>query len=187
MKYLVVGLGNIGTEYLDTRHNIGFMILDALASASNVIFESSRYADKTSIKHKGRTIILIKPTTYVNLSGKAVRYWLQKENIPTENLLIITDDLSLPLGKIRIKAKGGDAGHNGLKSIAAVLGNTNYPRLRFGIGNEFSKGRQVDFVLGAFDNDEKKMIAPQVEKAIDAIKSFSTIGIERTMNYFNTK
>lgn len=187
MKYLVVGLGNIGDEYTNTRHNIGFQVLDALAKASNTAFKDSRRAFKAEIKHKGRTLVLIKPTTYMNLSGRAVNYWLQKEKIPIENMLVITDDLALPFGKIRIRAKGGDAGHNGLKNINETLGSSKYSRLRFGIGNEFSKGQQVDFVLGEWDDDEVKMLPERIELCTSAIKDFSVIGIQRIMNQYNNK
>ena len=147
-KYLIVGLGNIGSEYAETRHNIGFRVLDALAGVSDTFFKPDRYGDTAEIKFKGRTIRLLKPSTYMNLSGNAVRYWLKKENVEQENLLIIVDDLALPLGTLRLRARGSDGGHNGLKSIDAVLGNNNYARLRFGIGNDFPQGHQVNFVLG---------------------------------------
>ncbi|MDA3892891.1 MAG: aminoacyl-tRNA hydrolase [Salinivirgaceae bacterium] len=187
MKYLITGLGNIGPEYFKTRHNIGFQVLDALAEASNLVFTDSRRAFKTELKHKGRTLILIKPTTYMNLSGKAVNYWMQKENIPLENLLVITDDLALPFGKIRIKAKGGDAGHNGLKSINETLGTNEYARLRFGIGNEFGAGQQINYVLGEWDEEERAAKDERVKKCVEAILSFPRIGIQRTMNQFNNK
>ena len=187
MKYLIVGLGNIGSEYQETRHNIGFKVLDALAKASNLVFEDKRLASVTEYKYKGRTLILIKPTTYMNLSGKAVNYWLQKENIPIENLFIVVDDLALPFGTIRIKSKGSDAGHNGLRNINEILGHNNYSRLRFGIGNDFKKGQQVDFVLSNWDSEEKTKLTERIDKSIEAIKSFSTIGIERTMNFFNNQ
>lgn len=185
MKYLVVGLGNIGEEYANTRHNIGFMTLDAWAQASNVYFSTDRHAFITQIKTKGRTFILIKPTTYMNLSGKAVHYWLQKENIPIDRLFVITDDISLPFGKIRIRLKGSDGGHNGLKSINELLQSTEYARLRFGIGSEFSKGYQVDYVLGKWTSDEQKLLIPRIEKAIECIISFGTIGAEKTMTMYN--
>ena len=185
MKYLVFGLGNIGNEYCQTRHNIGFDILDAYAQASNVVFEAKRYADVATAKIKGRQIILLKPSTYMNLSGKAVRYWMQKEKVDKENILVLTDDLNLPLGKIRIKPKGGDGGHNGLKSIIEILGHSNFARLRYGIGKEFYPGEQVDYVLGKWMPDELKVFTSQKKKCIDAISSFATIGLERTMNFFN--
>ena len=185
MKYLVVGLGNIGEEYANTRHNIGFNVADYFACEAETAFQSNRYAFTCQVKHKGRTILLCKPTTYMNLSGKAVKYWLQKENIPIENLLIIVDDLALPFGTIRIKKKGSDAGHNGLIDIIQTLGHQDFNRLRFGIGNEFSKGGQVDFVLGQWTEDEKAKLPERMKKMSDAIRSFVTIGIDRTMNFFN--
>ncbi len=187
MKYLIVGLGNIGEEYKNTRHNIGFQILDALADASNIVFTPARYGDKALYKFKGRQFILIKPSTYVNLSGKAVNYWLQKEKISTENLLVIADDLALNFGKIRIRAKGSDGGHNGLKSINEIIGTNKYARLRFGIGDEFSTGQQVDYVLGKWQPDEREHLPERIEKCIEAVKAFGTIGIQRTMNQFNNK
>ena len=185
MKYLVVGLGNIGSEYINTRHNIGFTILDALADASNVVFTTKRHAFTTQLKFKGRTIILIKPTTYVNLSGKAVNYWMQKEKIPLDKILIVVDDLALPFGKLRLKEKGSDAGHNGLKDINASLGTQNYARLRFGIGDDFNTGHQVDYVLGKWDKKELEVLPERIDKAIEFIKGFATIGIKRTMNQLN--
>lgn len=187
MKYLIAGLGNIGPEYFRTRHNIGFQVLDALAEASNLVFVDARRAYKTELKHKGKTLILIKPTTYMNLSGKAINYWLQKENIPLENLLVIADDLALPFGKIRIKAKGSDAGHNGLKNINEIMGSNAYARLRFGIGNEFLKGQQIDFVLGDWDEEEKKIMPERIKQCTEAILAFPKIGIQRTMNQYNNK
>jgi len=187
MKYLIAGLGNIGFEYSKTRHNIGFQVLDALAEASNLVFTDSRRAFKTELKHKGKTLIFIKPTTFMNLSGKAVQYWLQQENIPIENLLVIADDLALPFGKIRIRAKGGDAGHNGLKNITELLGSSDYARLRFGIGDEFKKGKQIDFVLGEWDDNEKSIIPEKIKTCTEAILSFPLIGIQRTMNLYNNK
>ncbi len=185
MKYLIVGLGNIGAEYAHTRHNIGFDVLDALAGASNTIFSPDRYGDRAEVKHKGRTLILIKPSTYMNLSGKAVRYWLEKEKIPQERLMVITDDLALPLGKIRIRAKGSDGGHNGLKNIQEILNSSEYIRLRFGIGDQFQKGQQVDFVLGQWQESEIEEVKAQIEKSCKSILAFSTIGIDRTMSEFN--
>ncbi|MCK4664363.1 MAG: aminoacyl-tRNA hydrolase [Bacteroidales bacterium] len=185
MKYLVVGLGNIGVEYSNTRHNIGFKILDAIAIASNIAFKDKRHAFRAEYKFKSRTFILIKPSTYVNLSGKAVNYWLQKEKIPIENLLIILDDLSLPFGLLRLKQKGGDAGHNGLKSINQILGHQNYSRLRFGIGNNYNRGTQSDYVLNQWSEEEENRIGEYINIAIDIIKNFGTIGIERTMNQYN--
>lgn len=188
MKYLVVGLGNIGEEYKNTRHNVGFIILDALARASNIVFDvNKRYGAVTEYKFKGRTFILLKPSTYMNLSGNAVRYWMQKENIPLENLLIIVDDIALPFGALRVRGKGGDAGHNGLKNINQVLGTSNYARVRFGIGSEFNQGQQIDYVLGEWDKEETQKLPERIDKVIEIIKSFGTVGIERTMNQFNNK
>ncbi|MDR3180993.1 MAG: aminoacyl-tRNA hydrolase [Prevotellaceae bacterium] len=185
MNYLIVGLGNIGEEYADTRHNIGFMVLDAWAKASNAVFTPQRYAARADIKFKGRTFILIKPSTYMNLSGKAVNYWMQAERIPVENVLVIVDDLALPFGKLRLRPDGSDGGHNGLKHINETLGHQNYARLRMGIGNDFLKGQQIDYVLGVFDESERNALPELLTRAADAIKSFSTIGLERTMNMFN--
>lgn len=185
MKYLITGLGNIGSEYENTRHNIGFKILDTLAGVSNISFKEERYGSVAKYKFKGRTLILLKPNTYVNLSGKAVNYWLQKEKIQLSNLLILVDDLALPFGTIKIKPKGGDAGHNGLKSIQESLNTSNYPRLRFGIGNNFLKGQQVDYVLGKWTIDEQKHLDKLIDVSIKAIQSFSTVGLQRTMNAFN--
>ena len=185
MKYLIVGLGNIGEKYNNTRHNIGSRILDVLANASNIFFEDKRHAFKTTLKYKGRIFVLIKPTTFVNLSGKAVNYWLKKEKIPEQNLLVITDDLSLPFGKLRLRAKGGAAGHNGLTDIIETLGHSNFARLRFGIGSEFNTGGQVDYVLGQWTEEEEKTIGENITTSIEIIKSFGSIGIERTMNFFN--
>ncbi len=187
VKYLIVGLGNIGPDYENTRHNIGFMVLDHIASTKNVSFEPARYGDKTSFKFKGRTFLLIKPSTYMNLSGKAIHYWLTKEKIPLENLLVIVDDVALPLGTLRLKAKGSDGGHNGLASIISVLGSNQFPRLRFGIGDDFPKGAQVHYVLGKWETWELEIIEPVIKKCGELITSFATIGIERTMNFFNTK
>lgn len=186
MKYLVIGLGNIGAEYAATRHNIGFMILDALAmGASNLFFEQDRYAFKAEMKHAGRQLILIKPTTYMNLSGKAVRYWMEQEKVPIERVLVITDDLSLPTGKIRIRAKGSAGGHNGLKNIEEILASQEYARLRFGVGDHFAKGRQVEYVLGKFNEKEIPEVEMGILKSVDAIKSFVTRGIALTMTEFN--
>lgn len=187
MKYLIVGLGNIGSEYAQTRHNIGFKVLDALAGASNISFTTDRLGDVATLKHKGRTLILLKPSTYMNLSGKAVKYWMDREKIPLENLLIIVDDLALPFCKIRIRKSGSDAGHNGLKDINAILGTQAYNRIRLGIGSDFPQGRQVDYVLGEWSDQEKTSLPERMEKVSEAIKSFTTIGIERTMNTFNEK
>lgn len=187
MKYLIVGLGNIGAEYEHTRHNIGFDVLDAMAQEKEITFKDQRYGAVTEYKFKGRTFILLKPNTYVNLSGRAVNYWLQKEKIPLENLLVIVDDLALPFGSLRLKPKGGDAGHNGLKNIQAMLNTASYARLRFGIGNDFSKGQQVDYVLGRWGEDEMETLNDRIKTSIGIIKSFATIGTARTMNQFNKK
>jgi len=186
-KSLVVGLGNIGAEYANTRHNIGFQILDALAESSSISFSADRYGDRAEFKWKGRPFVLIKPSTYMNLSGKAVNYWLQKEKVSTNQLLVVTDDIALPFGKLRLKGKGSDGGHNGLKNIQQTLGNPNYPRLRFGVGNEFSNGRQVDYVLGEWTGEEKKDLKARIELATELIKSFGTAGLQRTMNDFNNR
>jgi len=187
MKYLIVGLGNIGSEYENTRHNIGFKILDALASASNVFFETNKLGSTSSFKYKGRTFILLKPSTYMNLSGKAVNYYLQQEKIKQENLLVITDDIALPFGTIRLKGKGSDGGHNGLKNIIECLGNANYPRLRFGVGSDFVQGKQINHVLGNFAPEEQTQLPERINKAVEAIKSYGTIGLGRTMSEFNGK
>lgn len=184
-KYLIAGLGNIGEEYADTRHNIGFNILDALAGASNISFSPDRYASVARMRLKNKEVVLIKPTTYMNLSGKAVNYWLQHEKIPIENLLVIVDELALPFGSIRIKTKGSDGGHNGLKNIQQVLGTTAYPRLRFGIGNDFPKGQQVNFVLSPWSDEELSTLPARIEKATEAIKSFVLAGPGITMTQYN--
>lgn len=187
MKFLIAGLGNIGDEYANTRHNIGFIVLDALAGASNAFFKTDRLASVAEIKFKGRTFVLIKPSTYMNLSGKAVNYWMQAEKIPVENLLVVTDDIALPFGKLRMKGKGSDGGHNGLKSIQETLGTTDYARLRFGIGSEFSKGRQVEYVLGEWSGEERKALPERINLAADMIKSFGAIGLQLTMTNYNNK
>lgn len=186
-KFLVVGLGNIGPKYHNTRHNIGFKVLDALAKQAELTFETQKLGDLTTYKHKGRTLILLKPNTYMNLSGKAVRYWLEKEKVPIENLLVITDDINLPFGTIRLKAKGSAGGHNGLKDIEAQLKTSKYNRFRFGVGAEFGKGRQVDYVLGEWNENEESAIKERIEKGIALIKSFATAGLANTMNTFNGK
>lgn len=185
MKYLIAGLGNIGDEYVGTRHNIGFAVADALAGDAR--FTQDRHAFVTEVKFKGRILVIIKPTTFMNLSGKALQYWLQAEKIPLENLIVITDDIALPFGTIRIKAKGSDGGHNGLKSIQETLGTGDYPRLRFGVGNEFSKGRQSDYVLGKWSDEEKKLLPERISKCCEAVKAFTTIGIGLTMTNYNGK
>ncbi|MGB0521869.1 MAG: aminoacyl-tRNA hydrolase [Flammeovirgaceae bacterium] len=185
MKYLIVGLGNIGPEYRKTRHNIGFMVLDELARIKGASFDSDRLAFKTEIKHKGRTLHLIKPTTYMNLSGKALRHWMTTLKVPLENVLVIVDDLALPFGTLRMRGKGSSAGHNGLKNIEQLLGGTHYPRLRFGIGDNFSKGKQVDFVLNNFTDDEQIDLPSLIDKSCEMILSFASIGINRTMSQYN--
>jgi PTH1 family peptidyl-tRNA hydrolase len=185
MKYLVAGLGNIGAEYELTRHNIGFLILDQLADQQKVNFTTDRLAEKAEFKFKGRSIHLIKPTTYMNLSGKAIAYWLQDLKIPKENLLVLVDDLALPFGSLRLRTKGSSAGHNGLKNIEQLLGGQDYSRLRFGIGNDFGKGQQVDFVLSNFDKAEFEKLPEVINKANEMVLSFCTIGPERTMSVFN--
>ncbi|NDW13812.1 aminoacyl-tRNA hydrolase [Bacteroides sp. 214] len=187
MKYLIVGLGNIGPDYHETRHNVGFMVLDALAKASNVVFSDKRYGFVGEMSIKGRQLLLLKPSTFMNLSGNAVRYYMQKEKIPLENVLIIADDLALPFGTLRLKPKGSDAGHNGLKHIADTLGTQNYARLRFGIGSDFSRGRQVDYVLSPFDAEDWQTMPARLETAGEIVKSFCLAGINITMNQFNKK
>ena len=187
MKYLVVGLGNIGSEYAHTRHNIGFDILDALSGASNISFKDKRYGFVAEYKYKARTYWLLKPSTYVNLSGNAVRYWLNKLKLTTEQLLVVVDDIALPYGTLRLRAKGGDAGHNGLAHINTILGSSNYARLRFGVGNDFHPGQQVDYVLGKWEGEEAEKLPERMEMAGDIIKSFGAIGLQRTMNEYNNK
>jgi len=186
-KFLIVGLGNIGAEYVNTRHNIGFKIVDFLAKKEGINFETVKLGALAEYKLKGRTFLLLKPNTYMNLSGKAVKYWMDKENISLENILIITDDLNLPFGTIRIRKKGSDGGHNGLKSIHAILNTTDYTRFRFGISDEFKKGKQVDYVLGEWDEEEKTKLPERLELASEIIKSFGTAGLENTMTAFNGK
>lgn len=187
MKYLIAGLGNIGSEYENTRHNIGFKVLDALAKASNAVFTDRRYGAVTEIKVKNKTLILLKPSTYMNLSGNAVRYWMQQEKIPLENLLVVVDDLALPFGTLRLKGKGSDAGHNGLKHIQGILGTQNYARLRFGIGNDFPKGGQVDYVLGEFSAEDENLMPEKLETCGEIIKTFCLAGIQTAMNQYNNK
>ncbi len=186
-KYLIVGLGNIGPEYHETRHNIGFMVVDAMASEAGVTFGDGRYGATATLSVKGRQLILLKPSTYMNLSGNAVRYWMQKENIPLEKVLVVVDDLALPFGTLRLKGKGSDAGHNGLKHIAATLGTQAYARLRFGIGNDFPRGGQIDFVLGHFDEQDLQSMPERLKTAGQIVKSFCLAGIDITMNQFNKK
>jgi PTH1 family peptidyl-tRNA hydrolase len=185
MKYLIVGLGNIGDEYADTRHNIGFTILDAFARVSGTVFSNRRYGSVCETKYKGRTFVLLKPSTFMNLSGHAVSYWLKKEKIPVENLLVIVDDIALPPGSIKMKPKGGDGGHNGLSHINEILSTSGYSRIRVGIGNGFRKGAQVDYVLGKWNTEEKKFMEERIAIVIEMIKSFGTIGTELTMTAFN--
>ena len=187
MKFLIVGLGNPGSEYENTRHNIGFDILSSLATENHEDFNSLRYGDICKVKYKGRTLVLLKPNTFMNLSGKAVNYWLNSEKIKLNNLLIITDDIALPFGKLRLRARGSAGGHNGLKSISDYIGNDLYPRLRFGIGNDFLKGLQSDYVLGKWNEDQSSSIVENIEKAKKIIYSFCSIGIDLTMNNLNGK
>lgn len=185
-KFLIVGLGNPGTEYHETRHNAGWMVLDAFAKASNIVFSDKRYGFIAETSVKGRKLILLKPTTFMNLSGNAVRYWLEKENIPTENLLVVVDELALPLGTFRLKGSGSNGGHNGLGHIQQLIGQ-KYARLRMGIGSEFARGQQIDYVLGKFSEEEMKELTPAIETAQEVIKSFCLAGIDITMNQFNKK
>ncbi|WP_396153218.1 aminoacyl-tRNA hydrolase [Flavobacterium sp.] len=186
-KFLIVGLGNIGAEYVNTRHNIGFKILDHFAKKESISFQTAKLGDVAEFKIKGRTLLLLKPNTYMNLSGKAVKYWMEKENIEKENILVITDDLNLSFGTIRIKTKGSDGGHNGLKSIQSLLNTTEYPRFRFGISDQFKKGQQVNYVLGEWDDDEKTKLPERLEKSAEIIQSFALAGLNKTMNEFNGK
>ncbi|MCH4822231.1 aminoacyl-tRNA hydrolase [Gramella lutea] len=186
-KFLIVGLGNIGPKYENTRHNIGFKILDELAREKDLTFETQKLGDVASFRFKGRTFILLKPSTYMNLSGKAVNYWMQKEKISLENLLVVTDDLNLPFGTLRLKTKGSDGGHNGLKDIQSQLNTTKYNRFRFGISDEFSKGNQVNYVLGEWDEHEESKLPERLKKSAELIQSFGTAGVSNTMNTFNGK
>lgn len=187
MKYLIVGLGNIGEEYEKTRHNIGFMVVDALAKNEGATFSTARYGSIAQVKYKGRILILLKPSTYMNLSGKAYQYWLQKENVPVENSLVIVDDIDLDVGSLRLKANGGGGSHNGLNNIIEVLGHEKFPRLRFGIGKNYSMGKQIDYVLGSFSAEDLEQVTPKIEESVKLIQSFVSIGVERTMNFFNKK
>ncbi|WP_438967061.1 aminoacyl-tRNA hydrolase [Flavobacterium sp.] len=186
-KFLIVGLGNIGSEYVNTRHNIGFKILDYFTQKENLNYQTVKLGELAEYKIKGRTILLLKPNTYMNLSGKAVKYWLEKENIAKENMLVITDDLNISFGTIRIKTKGSDGGHNGLKNIQLLLNSTEYPRFRFGISDEFKKGRQVDYVLGEWNEEEKNALGERLEVSSKIITSFVLSGLNNTMNEFNGK
>jgi PTH1 family peptidyl-tRNA hydrolase len=187
MKYLIVGLGNPGEKYSNTRHNIGFKVVESFAKEQNAAFKTDKNAEVAHAKFKGRTIVLIKPTTFMNLSGKAVNYWMQAEKILLENILVITDDLALPFGKLRLKGKGSDGGHNGLKDIQAVLKSQEYARLRFGVGNDFFKGQQSDYVLGEWSDEEKKSLEERIKIATEFIKGFTTIGLGLTMTNWNNK
>ena len=186
-KFLIVGLGNIGAEYVNTRHNIGFKILDYFANQENVSFQTQKLGDVAEFKIKGRAVLLLKPNTYMNLSGKAVKYWLEKENIEKDNMLVITDDLNLSFGSIRIKSKGSDGGHNGLKNIQLLLNSTEYPRFRFGISDAFKKGKQIDYVLGEWSPEEKEALKERLSISTEIIKSFALAGLNNTMNLFNGK
>ena len=187
MKYLIVGLGNIGPEYADTRHNIGFMTVDALAKSGNATFQSCRYGDMAKMRVKNCELLLLKPSTFMNLSGNAVRYWMGKENIDVSRMLVVVDDLALPLGQLRLKPSGSNAGHNGLGNIQSVLGTDQYCRLRVGIGNDFPRGMQVQWVLGKFDEEDMKVLEPKIETACEIIKSFVLAGVNLTMNAYNKK
>jgi PTH1 family peptidyl-tRNA hydrolase len=187
VKFLIAGLGNIGDEYTNTRHNIGFKIVEALAEEAGASFVLERLAHHCEYKWKGKAIHLIKPTTYMNLSGKAVLYWMNELKIPKENILVVLDDIAIPFGSLRIKSKGSDGGHNGLKDIQTALATQEYPRLRFGVDGNFPKGRQVEYVLGQWTAEEQKLLPDKIKNAGEAVKSFASIGLERTMNVFNTK
>lgn len=185
MKYLIIGLGNIGADYVETRHNIGFDVVDVFVNKHGGRFSNDRLADVAEVKYKGRTLVVIKPTTYMNLSGKAMKYWMDKEKIAIENTLVIVDDLAFPLDVLKIRGNGSDAGHNGLKSIQECIGTSNYPRIRFGIGNNFARGKQVDFVLGRWKDDEIPMVNKKIQSCCEIIECFVTLGLDRTMNLFN--
>lgn len=187
MNFLIAGLGNIGDEYAGTRHNIGFRVLDALAKASNLVFEDKRYGFVTTLRVKNQTLILLKPSTYMNLSGNAVRYWMNAKKVPLENLLVVVDDLSLPFGQLRMKPSGSEGGHNGLKHITSVLGTQQYARLRFGIGNDFPRGGQIDYVLGPFPPEQLALMDERLDMACEMVKSFALSGIQFTMNHYNKK
>ena len=187
MNFLIAGLGNIGDEYAGTRHNIGFRVLDALAKASNLVFEDKRYGFVTTLRVKNQTLILLKPSTYMNLSGNAVRYWMNAKKVPLENLLVVVDDLSLPFGQLRMKPSGSEGGHNGLKHITSVLGTQQYARLRFGIGNDFPRGGQIDYVLGPFPPEQLAQMDERLDMACEMVRSFALSGIQFTMNHYNEK
>jgi len=187
MKYLITGLGNIGDEYANTRHNIGFILADAIAQEAEAVFKSDRYASVAKIKYRGKILVVIKPSTYMNLSGKAVRYWMDKENIPVERTLVITDDIALPLGTLRMRKKGGDGGHNGLENIIVTLGTELFPRLRVGIGNDFARGYQSDYVLGKWTPEEETAMIPKVNLGVEMVKSFIARGVDQTMTDYNNR
>ena len=187
MNYLIVGLGNIGVEYANTRHNMGFMVLDAWAQASNIVFESGRYGSTATVSFKGRRFILLKPSTYMNLSGKAVRYWMNEMKIPIEQILVISDDLNIPFGTLRLRKNGSAGGHNGLSNITELIGSQEYARIRVGIGNDFSKGQQIGYVLGTLSDEEKKQMPEICKKVIEGVKAWATIGPDRAMNVLNTR
>lgn len=188
MKFLIVGLGNIGAEYEMTRHNIGFRVVEEIAQAAGVLFRDNRYGATCEVKVKNKTLILLKPSTYMNLSGNALRYWMQHENIPIERVLVIVDDLAIPFGSLRLKPRGSDAGHNGLKHIQQILGNDSYPRIRFGIGSDYARGQQIDFVLGRFSVEEEGVLKEElIKRAVEMTKSFCLSGLNVTMNQFNNK
>lgn len=187
MKFLIVGLGNPGPEYAGTRHNIGFQVLDHLATSAEARFGPERYGDRADLRHKGRSFILIKPSTFMNLSGKTVRYWMDQEDVPAERVLVIADDLAIPFGAIRIRAKGGAGGHNGLTSIIELVGTEEFPRLRFGIGSDFSKGRQSEYVLGSWSAEERKTLNERIELAAKAVLQFGLLGVASAMNNFNKR
>ncbi len=187
MKFLIVGLGNIGAEYEATRHNIGFTILDAFAKASNVVFTSQRYGAVVEVRLKNQRLLLLKPSTYMNLSGEAVRYWMQKEKIELDHVLVVVDDLALPFGTLRLRGKGADGGHNGLKNINQLVGSQNYARLRFGIGSDFPQGAQIDYVLGPLTTQEQELLPERVDKAVEAIKAFCLSGLSFAMTHYNNK
>jgi PTH1 family peptidyl-tRNA hydrolase len=187
LKFLIAGLGNIGPEYENTRHNVGFMVLDALATSKGIEFEDKRFAFVGKYLMKGRSLILIKPSNFVNLSGIAVHHWLKKEKIPDENFLVVVDDTALPFGALRLRSGGGDGGHNGLANISQILGTQQYSRLRFGIGDEYTRGRQVNYVLGTWTEEEEKLLPERLSAAGDIIKSFVLMGVEKTMNHYNKR
>ena len=187
MNYLIVGLGNIGVEYANTRHNMGFMVLDAWAQASNIVFESGRYGSTATVSFKGRRFILLKPSTYMNLSGKAVRYWMNELKIPIEQILVISDDLNIPFGTLRLRKNGSAGGHNGLSNITELIGSQEYARIRVGIGNDFSKGQQIGYVLGTLSDEEKEQMPEICKKVIEGVKAWATIGPDRAMNVLNTR